>query len=133
MQIKQNNSTLVCGALAKAPELKVIKKGEATKQLVELSLAIGKDDENKTIWANVDCWGLHAQIAKSYKTGDIILCAGIIVNQVYVGRDGVERTSSRVRADFILKLDKPTEQVIQTAPEQSTDLSPVEDIDDLPF
>lgn len=134
MQIIQGNNVLACGTIAKDPEIKTISKGDKEYKLIELSLAVGKNDADETIWQNIECWGVHSHIAKKYKKGDIILIVGVRSSKTYIGRDGVERQSVKVKADFIIKLDKNinNESQAQAVPTQTTDLTPLDD-DDLPF
>jgi hypothetical protein len=76
MQLKLGEYVWIVGAAGKDAELKHV--GEKNTVVANFSLAIGKDAEGKTRWAECAAWQKLSSYAAGIKKGDIVLAIGTI-------------------------------------------------------
>lgn len=131
MFIKQNKNAMLCGKVAKEPEKKVIDKGEKTYQIVNVSVVVGKDENDNSIWKNLYAWG---STLRNLKQGDVIFVCGEIEESKYTGRDGAEHTAEKIKVDFVAVQGKSSASEQTQAMANAQSLEPTEtDGDNLPW
>lgn len=112
MQLSVKGQCMVTGYLGKDPET----KEPNGKRLVELSIIESKDRPKEgqqygdTHWANVTVWGGYqigeqlCDIAESLEKNDQVCVIGKLQVSTYTAKDGTQRESKRLNADFIIPL-----------------------------
>jgi len=102
------NEARILGNLGKDPELKTSKNGSpicrfsvATKQRL-------KNQEEKTEWHNVVCFGNLAKICGEHlKKGRLVYLGGRINTRSWEGEDGNTRYITEIVANSVQFLDEP--------------------------
>jgi hypothetical protein len=84
MQIKIGEYVFIIGAAGKDAEFKHV--GEKNTALTSFSLAVGKDAEGITKWAECAAWQKVSSMASGIKKGDIVLAIGTIKTREYEGK-----------------------------------------------
>lgn len=129
MQIKQGNNTILCGRIAKDPQIKTFNKNNETFNLLELSIIVGETQEQKAIWTNVNVWGKLADKNLDLKKGDYVHIDGMIEKREYQGE-----TRETVKAQFIIRDNSFILQTKNQTEEQFNVLEPLESVEDsIPF
>lgn len=128
MIIKQGKHTILTGRVAKDPEKKVInsKNGDAL-QLIEMGVVVDKIDD-KSIWANVYSWGT---LLEKVKVRDLVFVTGFEEKSSYIGRDGAEHESVKIRVEYIDVMNKS--EKTSTSNDAPPELQEIENDDGLPF
>jgi single-stranded DNA-binding protein len=80
MQIKLGEYVFIVGAAGKDAEFRHV--GDKNTALTTFSLAVGKDAEDKTKWAECNAWTKLSSYAVGIKKGDIVLAIGTIKSNV---------------------------------------------------
>jgi single-strand DNA-binding protein len=113
--------TLV-GRVGRDPETRYTPDGTP---VVNLSVAEdrGFGDRKTTVWWRVACWRKTAETVQSYvHKGDLLLFEGRVLEpRVYTGRDGQQRASLEMNAEYmrILQSRRP-DDAPSAAPQQAT-------------
>lgn len=123
------NKATIIGNLGRDPD---IKHTQASVPVASFSVATSerwKDKatgewQEKTEWHRVVAWDRVAEQAAKLVKGQQVYVEGRIETRKYTGRDGVEKTTTEIRADRIIALGPK-----QAAPEAA---APASD-DDMPF
>lgn len=76
MQLKLGEYVFIVGAAGKDAEFKHV--GDKNTALTTFNLAVGKDAEDKTKWAECNAWTKLSSYAVGIKKGDIVLAIGTI-------------------------------------------------------
>jgi len=100
------NQIQVIGNVGKDPQIRAMPSGDL---VANFSVATSEKWRNKsgemmtkTEWHNVTCFGKLAEIAEKYiKSGKMVFIQGSLVTQKYTDKNGVEKTSTHVKADTI--------------------------------
>lgn len=99
----KDGSVMVCGGCNKDAEIERV--GDDNKRICKVGVAVGKDHNGKTIWANVVAWhGLAAALSKA-KKGDPVFIIGKQKSREYNGK-----TYTDLVADFVSVCTAPTAQ-----------------------
>ena len=136
------NQIQIIGNVGKDPQIRAMPSGDL---VANFSLATSEkwkdksgESQTKTEWHNVTCYGKLAEIAEKYiKSGKMLFIQGSLVTQKYTDKNGVEKTSTHVKADTIRLLggektdnNKPN----QTNSKSANTGSGFDDLDDsIPF
>ena len=101
MWINSRSGSVVAGNLTKAPEYKRV--GDKKTPLVKLSLAMGKDEQGNTKYADVAAWNRLAELLNGVglRKGDPIAVFGIWVKKE--GSNGKQYWT--LNADFVSVLN----------------------------
>lgn len=126
MVIKTNDAVILTGNVGKEPEEKLV--GENQKKVVNISVAVDKVGETTT-WVNAYAWG---SMLSGLKKGDRVLIAGKREIQTYTAQDGAEKTNEKVKVDFVIVMQKTTENKPQNKSNVVNSFEPIND-SDLPF
>lgn len=95
MQVRLSKTVvLLVGAAGKDAELKHV--GDKNTPVCKFSLAVGKDEEDKTVWADCDAWQKLSSYAAGIKKSDIVLAIGTIKSREYNGK-----TYNTLECDFV--------------------------------
>lgn len=81
------------------PTLRITSTG---KSMLTFGLAVNRkvNEEDRTTWFNVKCWGeLAENLAEEISKGDRLIVSGFIENEEYTDKDGNERKSTVVVAN----------------------------------
>jgi len=136
------NQIQVIGNVGKDPQIRAMPSGDLVANFSVATSEKWRDKSGemmtKTEWHNVTCFGKLAEIAEKYiKSGKMIFIQGSLVTQKYTDKNGVEKTSTHVKADTIRLLggektdnNKPN----QTNSKSANTGSGFDDLDDsIPF
>jgi len=112
--INLRNRVQLIGHLGADPEVKTIENGN---KLAKLSLATNEVYKNaqgekvtETQWHNVIVWGKPADIAEQYlRKGSEVMIDGKLTYRDYVGKDGIKRYQTEIKAENLLLMDKKGE------------------------
>lgn len=141
------NKVILVGRVGADPEIRMM--GETGVKTARVRLATSETYIDKTInerkelteWHNITLWRNLADVADKYvRKGSLIYVEGSIHYLKWQGKDGVDRTETRISAYELKLLNKvegtaPAEPQYQ-APQYPVPAPPVveqETIDDLPF
>lgn len=140
------NRVTIIGNLGSDPELRKTTSGTRVANLSVATSRSWKDDagdeQERTEWHQVVCWGTVAQIASRLRKGDRVLVEGRLQTRNWKDREGRERKTTEINAKVILPiriLEKSQREKTREAATATTggeDLySPdrLESDDDLPF
>lgn len=131
------NKFICIGNVGKDPDIKNFDNGS---QVASFSLGLserGYTAQNGTVvpdrteWVNIVCWRGLAKIVEQYvKKGSQVYIEGKLRTRSYDDANGVKRYVTEIYADSIELLGgKPKDQ----ATPQTSQASPIEESDDLPF
>ena len=100
------NQIQVIGNVGKDPQIRAMPSGDLVANFSVATSEKWKDKSGemmtKTEWHNVTCFGKLAEIAEKYiKSGKMVFIQGSLVTQKYTDKNGVEKTSTHVKADTI--------------------------------
>ena len=136
------NQIQIIGNCGKDPEIRALPSGDLVANFSVATSEKWKDKsgelKTKTEWHNITAFGKLAEICEKYiKSGKMLFIQGSLVTQKYTDKNGVEKTSTHVKADTIRLLggektdtNKPT----QTHTKPSTTGSGFDDMEDqIPF
>jgi len=136
------NQIQVIGNVGKDPQIRAMPSGDLVANFSVATSEKWRDKSGemmtKTEWHNVTCFGKLAEIAEKYiKSGKMVFIQGSLVTQKYTDKNGVEKTSTHVKADTIRLLggektdnNKPN----QTNSKSANTGSGFDDLDDsIPF
>jgi len=136
------NQIQVIGNVGKDPQIRAMPSGDLVANFSVATSEKWRDKSGemmtKTEWHNVTCFGKLAEIAEKYiKSGKMVFIQGSLVTQKYTDKNGVEKTSTHVKADTIRLLggektdnNKPA----QTNSKPAVNRSGFDDLDsDIPF
>ena len=132
------NNISLQGRLASDPELK--ETGTGIK-LATFTLAVNrpyqKDKESPTDFLDLVAWRTTGEfVARNFRKGDMAVVNGRLQTDTFEDKDGKKRKSYRIVVEEIYfggKKDKPTADVMPTAPAVVGGLETVDTDDDLPF
>jgi len=133
------NKVILIGNLGADPELRYTPTGQAVTSLrmatTEKYKDKGGNQQSRTEWHNVVCWGRLAEIARDYlKKGSPVYIEGRIQYRSYDDKEGVKRYRTDIVAQMMQLLGgRPSgEQAQGETPEIPEPQMPGDD-DDLPF
>lgn len=96
------NHVILVGHLGRDATLYALNNG---KQCVTFQIATSKrwrdkdgDQQSRTDWHNVVCWGYLADRASNYKKGEKVTVSGELTYRKYVDKNSVERTHTEIVA-----------------------------------
>ena len=100
------NQIQVIGNVGKDPQIRSMPSGDLVANFSVATSEKWRDKSGemmtKTEWHNVTCFGKLAEIAEKYiKSGKMVFIQGSLVTQKYTDKNGVEKTSTHVKADTI--------------------------------
>ena len=100
------NQIQVIGNVGKDPQVRAMPSGDLVANFSVATSEKWRDKSGemmtKTEWHNVTCFGKLAEIAEKYiKSGKMVFIQGSLVTQKYTDKNGVEKTSTHVKADTI--------------------------------
>jgi single-stranded DNA-binding protein len=125
MRAKIGDGVMACGNATKDAEFKML--GDKNTPNAKWGMAVGKDKDDNTVFANCEAWGRLAYHAENIKKGDPVLVFGQIREHEYN-----DKTYKTLVADFVQYIGSTTEkrqEMQQAEPQEqffATD-------DDLPF
>lgn len=130
------NKVILIGNLGRDPELRYTPSGTA---VANFTLATNEKWKNKngekqehTEWHRIVAWGKLAEICGEYlHKGRQVYIEGVIRSRNYKDKEGVEKTSTEIRADNMVMLGR-AEGGAPAAKEPSGGSSEFSD-DDIPF
>lgn len=99
MQIGGKGGVLIAGNATRDAEYKLV--GSKQSPMCKFGMAIGRDAEDKPIYANVKAWRALAEYAAGITKGTPVMVAGHIVEREYNGE-----TYREVEADYLVYLDR---------------------------
>lgn len=117
------NKVILIGRVGQEPESK--KVGDST--VTKFSLATSEKYNNKagekvedTTWHNIEIWGKLAEIADQYvKKGDKIMVEGKLKIEQYEDKDGVKKSTAKIRVESMEMLGAKADQAQTPKQEQS--------------
>ncbi len=119
------NKVFIVGYLGRDPELRYTPQGDAVCNFSVASTERRRDPggelQDKTTWFRVSAWGRQAEVANQYlKKGSQVFIEGRLSLEEYTDRDGVQRSSLRVRATDLQFLDRrgAAEASVEVTPEE---------------
>jgi len=100
------NKAIIGGNLGADPELRHTQSGTPVANLRVATTRKYKDDQGelheKTTWHRVAVWGPQAENCGKYLgKGSPVLIEGEITHEKYTDKEGVERTSSSIKANEV--------------------------------
>ena len=100
------NQIQVIGNVGKDPQIRAMPSGDLVANFSVATSEKWRDKSGeimtKTEWHNVTCYSKLAEIAEKYiKSGKMVFIQGSLVTQKYTDKNGVEKTSTHVKADTI--------------------------------
>ena len=125
MRAKLGDGVMACGNATKDAELKMV--GEKNTPNCKWGMAVGKDKDDNTVFANCEAWGRLANYAANIKKGDPVLVFGQMRSREYN-----DKTYHTLVADFVQFIGSTTERQEMQQAEPQDDFFPVDD-GDLPF
>jgi single-stranded DNA-binding protein len=125
MRAKIGDGVMACGNATKDAEYKRL--GEKNTPNAKWGMAVGKDADDNTVFANCEAWGRLANYAANIKKGDPVLVFGQIREHEY--NDKIYHT---LVADFVQFIGSTTERQEMQQAEPQDDFFPADD-GDLPF
>jgi single-strand DNA-binding protein len=66
----------------------------------------GKEGEGKTTWHDVQCWGITAEIASTFKRGDRVMVYGSYEENEWDGTDGKKHKKKFVLGKVVARLER---------------------------
>lgn len=128
MQAKLGDSIIIIGNATKDATYSLV--GSKNTPNCKWSMAIGKDANDQTIFANCEAWTRLAGIAKDIKKGDPVLVIGKVREHEYEGK-----TYKTLIADWVQFVGsaKQTTQVQPQEPQNEGFETLGDNLDDLPF
>ena len=120
MQLSSKGGVIIAGQATRDAEYKHV--GAKDTPMCTFGLAVGRDAENKPIYANVKAWRDLAEYAAGVTKGASVMVLGQVEEREYEGK-----VYKAVVADFLVYLDLKPPAVGDPA-----GFTPVPD-DDLPF
>lgn len=141
------NKVQLIGYTAKPADVRVVGESKvASFSLATTEKYRGKDGNivENTEWHNVVIWGKPAEVAEKYiQKGTLLYVEGKLKTEKYTDKDGIERFTTKVRANSLQLLGGKPDTQSQPAQAQpanenrygSTPMPTVDDMpdDDLPF
>lgn len=127
MRAKLGDGVMACGNATKDAELKMV--GEKNTPNCKWGMAVGKDKDDNTVFANCEAWGRLANYAAGIRKGDPVLVFGQMREHEYN-----DKTYKTLVADFVQFIGSTTErkqEPQQAEPENG--FFPDMDSEDLPF
>lgn len=135
MQVKlTDGSILVCGNCGQDPEFKTV--GEKNSRKCTVGLAVGKRQDESTIWCNVVAWHDLAEILAQARKRTPVLVVGRLKSREYQGK-----TYTDLEAEFVSVAQPPARATAAAQdlpspsyPKPDNDFMSLDDTDpDLPF
>ena len=133
MQVRlTDGSVMVCGNCGQDPELKTV--GEKNHRKCTVGLAVGRRQDDSTIWCNVVAWHDLASVLAEAHKGAAVLVVGRIKSREYKGK-----TYADLEAEFVSVANPPAPAKSKTDLEAEAfsangDFLPLDDSDqNLPF
>ena len=123
MLLNMSGGCIIAGGIARDAEMK--KVGQNGLHKTTFSIAYGRDEEGKAMYANCVAWRDLADIAADIKKGDYVMAAGHIEQHEYNGK-----TYKSCVCDYISISRKSAENSMQ--PDYSAGFTTV-DNGELPF
>lgn len=96
------NWQIIHGYLGRDPELTTFTKDGKEGYVVNFSVAVGRNFEEKTDWFRCEMFGERAKVIdKFFQKGSQIALVGRNISEKYTDKNGVERLSWKIRVlDF---------------------------------
>ena len=123
------NKVILIGNVGNDPEIKTLESGS---KVANFSLAIsefyskksadGGEPEKVTLttWHKIELWNGGASVAENHvKKGDRLSVDGKIMIQKFTDKEGIERTSIKIRAERIELLGKRRDEIENKAENQA--------------
>jgi hypothetical protein len=123
MWINSRGGSVVAGNLTKDPEFKRV--GDRKTPLLKLSLAIGKDEQGATKYADVACWNRFAELLDGVglRKGDPIAVFG-----TWAKKDGSNgKLYWTLNADFVSALNGKSAMALDEPPCATESVMPGDD------
>lgn len=90
----KDGSVMVCGGCSKDAELERV--GQDNKRVCKVGVAVGKREDDSTIWVNIVAWHDLASVLSKAKKGDPVFVIGKLKTREYN-----EKTYTDLVADFV--------------------------------
>ena len=103
MRAKIGDGVMACGNATKDAEFKLL--GEKNTPNCKWGMAVGKDKDDNTVFANCEAWGRLANYAANIKKGDPVLVFGQMRSREYN-----DKTYHTLVADFVQFIGSTTER-----------------------
>ena len=126
MRAKLGDGVMACGNATKDAEYKRL--GEKNTPNVKWGMAVGKNADDSTVFANCEAWGRLANYAAGIKKGDPVLVFGQMRSHEYN-----DKTYHTLVADFVQFIGGTTERQEPQQAEPENGFFPDMDSEDLPF
>ena len=108
MQVRlTDGSVMVCGNCGQDPELKTV--GEKNHRKCTVGLAVGRRQDDSTIWCNVVAWHDLASVLAEAHKGAAVLVVGRIKSREYKGK-----TYTDLEAEFVSVANPPKSSIAST-------------------
>ncbi len=132
------NKVIAIGNLGKDPETRYLPSGAA---VCNFSIAVSEswkdkqtgEQKERTEWINIEVWGKAAEACQKYLTkGSQCYIEGKLQTEKWTDKDGVDRWTTKVRADNVQFLGSPRDGAAPSAPAPAKP-QPDDFDDDIPF
>lgn len=90
----KDGSVMVVGGCSKDAEIEHV--GQDNKRICKVGLAVGKREDNSTIWVNVVAWHDTAEVLSTARKGQQVLVIGQLKDREYNGK-----TYTDLVADYV--------------------------------
>jgi len=146
MIIRGLNKVMAIGNLGADPETRYLPSGST---VTSFSVAVTEtwkdkqtgDDKERTEWIRVEVWGKAAEACAKYlRKGKQCYVEGRLQTDKWDDKDGIERWTTKVRADTVQFLGSPRDSqqrdqdgLPPDSRQQAEDAKPPEFDDDIPF
>ncbi|SBW02543.1 conserved hypothetical protein [uncultured Eubacteriales bacterium] len=80
----KDGSVMVCGGCSRDAKLEYV--GDAKKRICKVGIAVGKNEDTTTKWANVVAWHDTAAVLSKAKKGDSVFVIGKLNTREYNGK-----------------------------------------------
>ena len=132
------NATFLVGRVGKDPELRFFPSGDA---VASLSVATSErwsdksgEKKERTDWHRVEVFGKAAQFCRDWVVkGALISVEGSIRYDTYKDKDGHEKHTTKIRAQRVELLSKPSGERAERQPEPHEPANLDPSGDDIPF
>ena len=125
------NKVILIGNVGNDPEIKTLENGSkvanfslATSEFYSKKSADGGEPEKVTLttWHKIELWNGGASVAENHvKKGDRLSVDGKIMIQKFTDKEGIERTSIKIRAERIELLGKKRDEAESKAEQKASE------------
>lgn len=100
MQVKlKDGSIMAQGFAPQDVEIRLV--GENNTKMANFSLIVEKDENDNATFVNCIAFGKAADATESIAKGDSIFVVGKIDEREYTNKEGVSKTSKKLKVDFL--------------------------------